>query len=518
MNDYRINTRALIAPGILWAAGLLLVAIFAPKTVYMNGMVMLGFLVLCTATFWALYALYKEFDKTGKDWPMFLDMLFPEYPVVEDHNELTRKLSGFRRSYSDFLSSGREEQNSELQNYASQLMWHSTALQKKRLMKNHLTLEMDSVRRAYSGKGSCVRENKYFDGRYRVNDVYEEISAVRIIKQDGKIIKRLRDNEVAHFTLLSANQAGADKITCPCCGNATTRENLLDGCDYCGTRFTVEDMKDRVDSFGLRRDFRTKASKKEAVKEVMFPWTTLIVMLPLVYFGLIGAFVYMPDTNIFLRLVTGLLAAGLLGLLGWSLKSLFLMLLLPFLLLISASSKSLDRKMIYNRKKEEEQEKQMADQVRKTDPLFSLQSFFGGIQNKLSAIHYAEFPKEINAFSEKDMSALTEKYKNVVDVDIQNLKMESYRADEKLQSADVSAELRLLELQGSKIKERNEKLKMKLIKDAGCKTQAVCGASVLKCQGCGASLSLMDGKTCKYCGKNLDLKLYDWVIDKYDII
>ena len=160
----------------------------------------------------------------------------------------------------------------------------------------------------------------------------------------------------------------------------------------------------------------------------------------------------------------------------------------------------------------------MADQVRKTDPLFSLQSFFGGIQNKLSAIHYAEFPKEINAFSEKDMSALTEKYKNVVNVDIQNLKMESYRADEKLQSADVSAELRLLELQGGKIKERNEKLKMRLIKDAGCKTQAVCGASVLRCQGCGASLSLMDGRTCRYCGRNLDLKLYDWVIDKYDIL
>ena len=266
MNDYRINTRALIAPGILWIAGLLLVAIFAPKTVYMNGMVMLGFLVLCTATFWALYALYKEFDKTGKDWPMFLDMLFPEYPVVEDHNELTRKLSGFRRSYSDFLSSGREEQNSELQNYASQLMWHSTALQKKRLMKNHLTLEMDSVRRAYSGKGSCVRENKYFDGRYRVNDVYEEISAVRIIKQDGKIIKRLRDNEVAHFTLLSANQTGAGKVICPNCGAETTRENLLDGCDYCGTKFTVEDMENKIDSFGLRRDFRTGASKKEAVE------------------------------------------------------------------------------------------------------------------------------------------------------------------------------------------------------------------------------------------------------------
>ena len=208
------------------------------------------------------------------------------------------------------------------------------------------------------------------------------------------------DNEVAHFTLLSADQVGGNKIICPNCGNPTTRENLLDGCDYCGTRFTVEDLKNRVDSFGLRRDFRTNASKSEAIKEVMFPWTTLIVMLPLIYFGLIGAFVYMPGMNIFIRLFTGLLAAALLGLLGWSLKSIFLTLISPILFLISATSTSMNRKLIYSRKKEEEQEKKMAEQVRESDPFFSIQSFFGGIQNKLAAIHYAEFPVEINAFSE----------------------------------------------------------------------------------------------------------------------
>ena len=57
-----------------------------------------------------------------------------------------------------------------------------------------------------------------------------------------------------------------------------------------------------------------------------------------------------------------------------------------------------------------------------------------------------------------------------------------------------------------------------MIKDASCKTQAVCGASVMRCQGCGASLSLMEGKTCSYCGRDLDLKAYDWVIDSYDVI
>ena len=59
---------------------------------------------------------------------------------------------------------------------------------------------------------------------------------------------------------------------------------------------------------------------------------------------------------------------------------------------------------------------------------------------------------------------------------------------------------------------------MTLIKDAGCRTQAVCGASVLKCKSCGASLSLMEGKKCEYCGRDLDLAAYDWVIAKYDVV
>ena len=515
-NDYKINYARLIGPGLIWAAGLALIITFAPRTVYINRMVGLGFLALCIGTFLTLYVLYLEYDKTGNEWPAFLDGFFPNYPVIEDKNETMRRLSGFRKSFSDYLSKDREEENSSLQDHATQLMWHSIALQKKRMLKLGLTMEMDSERRAYSGEGGFIREKKYFDGRYRVNDVYEEISAIRTFRKGGKIIGRIRDNEVAHFTLLSAKQIGANKIICPNCGNTTTRENLLDGCDYCSTKFTIEDLENRVDSFGLRRDFRTNVSKKEAVKEVMLPWADLILMLPLVYFGLIGAFVYMPGTNIFIRLFTGLLATGLFVLLGWCLRSMFLTMIAPILLLISNVSTSVNGKLIYSRKAEEEQERKMAERVRASDPYFSIQNFFGGIQNKLAAIHYAEFPAQINAFSENDMSSFIEKYRNVVDIDCQSMTMESYKTDKKLQTATVGVDLRLLELRGGRIKERNERLKMTMVKAAGCKTQAVCGVTVLKCGGCGASLSLMEGKTCQYCGRDLDLKRYDWVIAKYE--
>lgn len=122
MDNSRINVRAFIAPGLAWVAGLMLIVIFAPTTEELNGMVGLGFLVLCIATIWNLYVFYEEYNRIGKEWPFFLDSLFPHYPVVPDSDELSQRLSGFRRSLSDYLSSDRLEQNSDLQNYASQLM------------------------------------------------------------------------------------------------------------------------------------------------------------------------------------------------------------------------------------------------------------------------------------------------------------------------------------------------------------------------------------------------------------
>ena len=59
---------------------------------------------------------------------------------------------------------------------------------------------------------------------------------------------------------------------------------------------------------------------------------------------------------------------------------------------------------------------------------------------------------------------------------------------------------------------------MTLVKDVNCKTQAVCGPYVMRCRSCGSNLSLMDGKTCRYCGIEPDWKLFDWVIEEYEIL
>jgi hypothetical protein len=43
-------------------------------------------------------------------------------------------------------------------------------------------------------------------------------------------------------------------------------------------------------------------------------------------------------------------------------------------------------------------------------------------------------------------------------------------------------------------------------------TQGACEAVLLRCTGCGSSLSLLDGGTCHYCGRKLDLWRLDWMV------
>lgn len=42
-----------------------------------------------------------------------------------------------------------------------------------------ITMSLDSDRRAYTSKDKAVRCEEFFDGRYNVKDVYEEIDATR---------------------------------------------------------------------------------------------------------------------------------------------------------------------------------------------------------------------------------------------------------------------------------------------------------------------------------------------------
>jgi len=523
-NKRKINTSKLIKPGLVFLAGIIICAICAPLTQSVNSGVGLGLLTLMVGTVMLLFAIYKEIYRIGIEMPFPLNKLFPNYPIVEDRDEVETHINGFRQSLDEYLGTTGTVKNSTLQNYSSQLLWHSISLWKNRMAFNDITLRLESNRRAYTSKKNSVRCEDYFDGRYDVKDVYEEIDATRTFIYKGHEIKKLYDKEVAHFTLLSAKETDDGKTICPNCGGTTTKKDLIDGCDYCDTKFTVEDIENSVSSFGFRRDFAVCESKREAMRALIYPWVFVITEMPFVYFGFFGAFLYMTE-SVFARLFTGILTAVILGLFGLFFVKINMGIVLPSAIERDAKKERENRKIIFRPEDAINQEIKIAEYVRQFDSKFSIQSYFGGIQNKLLAIHFADNGNQINAFSDVDLSGLLDGYRSVVDVDVTSMTLCSYKLMEGsyenpdgIQTSEVEAELVLRDLIHGNIVERTEHVEMKLSKNGRCRTQAVCAPSLMKCEKCGGSLSLMEGKVCSYCGHELDLKKYDWVISEYKVV
>jgi len=445
-----------------------------------------------------------------------LNLIFPYYPIVEDYDELTRNLTDFKTAYSDFMNSeDKNRDNSKLQNHATQLLWHGIYLQKKRLERLNVQIELITSRRSYSKNTSPVRSKSYFDGRYNIDDVNEEIFSTRTYKYMGKNIKHVYDKEVAHYTILSAKSVGGGNIICPNCGNISSRSNFMDGCDYCGTKFTVEDLDSRVGSFGFNRDSFVSSGKKEDIIKLIYPWIYMIGITMFFNAGFYLPFFKSDDMNLAMKFLYAIPNAFLFALAGGVVITIVMFFIGPIIAIISEYIEIVDPDLLYNYKENLKQEIRRAEEVRKYDPLFSIQSFFGGIENKLNAVHFADNVKEINSFSDYDLSEKLQQYKDVVDIDTIRIMMDFYKVKDGMQTAMVNAILLIRELKNGKIEERKENVRMYLQKNEDCKTQAVCGPSILKCKSCGSNLSLIDGKKCEFCGQELNMKEYDWVITEY---
>ncbi|ACV38752.1 hypothetical protein [Leptotrichia buccalis] len=528
MKRKRYNKKMFIFPLIVWTIGFIISFIAykpsSPKSVYsipsFSGYIMLG---LGTGLFF--HALVKEKYRLKLKIRFPLKILFPAYPIVEDYNQLTRNMSSFKEVYSEFMNNiGGSKINSKIQDYATQMLWHCIYLQKKRMEKLGIQIGLESSRLSYSKKSDPVRSTLYFDGRYNVNDVYEEIYSVKTFRHENRNIKKVYNKEVAHYTFLSAKNVGKDEVVCPNCGSLSSRSNLIDGCDFCGTKFTIEDLDNRVASFGFRRDFEVMEGKREAIKKVIFPWFFFAGGMPFAYIGFLIPFISVKNMEIslpfaiiffYLQVIMGLLAAVVFSVLGFVFVTISMWFIVPVVMLFNQFFKFLNSKLVYRSKGKLYSENRMAQKVRKKDPLFSIQSFFGGVQNKLYAIHFADKRNQVNAFSDLDLSEYLKKYEKVVDIETLSLSMDLYRVKKGIQIATVRAELLLREFKDNKIKNRKEFLKLQLEKSEYCKTQAVCAPSILKCTKCGGNLSLLEGKICKFCGNELDMKEHDWVITEY---
>lgn len=452
----------------------------------------------------------------------FRDAVFPDFTAPGDSSEEESMITRFRSDLRDFFHMNGNAENSPIQHETTQIYWNILDMQRKRLRKKNIDLDFVTERKQY-GDAYPIRKSRFFDGKYIISSISEEIDSKRIYSFEGKKIHTKIDSQVAHYTVTDSKRSGDGQIVCPGCGHPSTRENLIDGCDFCRTRFSVEDLGTKMSGFALRDDYEVWYSKYQSFRKKFgaisfavcavpaFVWS-LFFTVPL-FISMIGeaGFVMSLTASVFSTLfVAG--AAGLFGMYGFQLG------LFPVIQL-AATTGYYSKKAMERIRKERDLNARAAEAIRKTDPLFSLEDFLSGVQSKLEYVHFADSGSAVNAFSlgDYDMSGCLAEYGDVIDMEADEILIDRYAVEGGMQKMNVSAELTLLKFNGARAESRRETVVMQLVKSAACKTQSVCAPSVLRCKGCGASLSLLEGKRCLHCGRDMGLENYDWVIARYAV-
>ncbi len=436
----------------------------------------------------------------------------------EKVGSVERLVADFKKTYSDFFSAQHITENSTLQSTATQMFWHILYLQKRRMEKKGVTMELFSERNGENAK--ALEKNAYSDAKFMVTDVKERIRAIRIFRRKTGAAYRKKSTELAHYTVARARTTSSeDRVICPNCGNETTRDNLLDGCDFCKTKFTVEDLGRRVNSFTLRDDYVTMLKKYEDIRESLLPWGMAIFISPIFLISLIGMLSAWNslEAGFFMKLFAVIACTALLTALGGSLvRFLYPIVLFPLMEMSEFLIGHYSKKEIEKRRALEDTNSGVFVNMRYTDKLFSKENFLSNVQNKLAAVHYAESESEIQAFALCDLGGYLKTYRDIVDMEVIEVQMLNYAKDDAVQTVRMSVLLNLL-YAGKRFKKKDERIDLTLIRSADSKTEAVCAPSVFKCKNCGNSLTLLNGGVCEYCGSKLNLSEHDWVISEYKV-
>ncbi len=166
--------------------------------------------------------------------------------------------------------------------------------------------------------------------------------------------------------------------------------------------------------------------------------------------------------------------------------------------------------------KQKEYDQVLKLRMSKVDPLFSPTAFYNSMRNKLYSIVFAENVVALRSFADEDfdVALFYEKFRNVIDIDIQEIKTKNFEKSDSYIITDVIMSVMVLryDKSGDTAEWSKEKVTMSFVKHIDNKTRNIFEPSIIQCKCCGGSYSLYEGKACSYCGNDIDYPMYDWLL------
>lgn len=423
----------------------------------------------------------------------------------EQDNRAVRAItSEFKENYRDFYNN-----DMPVSKHATQLLWHKMILSKTRMQNNGIEMRVDLLPMQKGGADIEPTIIWSDDGKYVSANVKEPVVATRTFLANGVPLMKLKDNEAANYTVIESLKAEGVYV-CPNCGAQGTVESLLDGCDYCTTKYTLEDFSKRVSAFGFSKDAQIYL---QLLAFKMLRIFFIIIGIAFVVGFLLGFVptIIMPRSSVLSALGSGILGGILAA--GWTIPFVGIVAFLTYLIISYVRAFSQTFSTVGGSRKRNN----FINKVRKHDPLFSIENFEGNLENKLISVHYADNFQSISSFVKCDLNPIIHNYANVMYCLMEDVQYLNYWVDESFQIVQLQAKMKLYVLGSDRMKQEKETIQMTMIKRKEQVTQEVCDKVVFTCSNCGGSINLLNGGLCDHCKTSLVLENYDWVITDYQI-
>lgn len=376
---------------------------------------------------------------------------------------------------------------------------YSLTLQKDRLTRYHTKIEYQLVPRME--RQSQVNSAVFTDEHYTNRLVWKAYDKTAVYSIEDERCLTLNDRELLYtiITRLNDDQAKASSA-CPNCGAVSEVSVLLDGCPFCHTRFLISDLFPRISNFYFLRDYGL--SEREAKSDTA-KWMTagaiagFLIRIP----GFIVDIVH--GENLFLLLITILLAAGVGSVFGYfalSLKLLSRVMKDAFKQAPRAAGQITAKK-------------KLTDFMKQQDPGFSFEYFFGKVQSLLKILIFSDDRTRLAVYDGPADDCMLESFNNIIDSQFDGaISFNSGRVEGNYCYLDLNVYMTDVYCQGNRLVRKSDSFQIGLCRNISKPVDFGFTIKRVNCKSCGASFDAAKEKLCPYCKSQYALREDDWVI------
>lgn len=418
----------------------------------------------------------KGFQEAG-------DILTNKYRYANYHAGTYDLISRYRMEVGRWYTEGDTHDQNPLST-TTQEHWYSLFLERKRLDSRRIKVFYRNFIGTMSPRSA--RESMRTDdatymyhtqGRFLTCRMSETTKLERVFVRDNAPIYQQNLTKRMDYYVISSKTPNETYI-CPNCATVLDSNRLIDGCDFCGTKFSVGAFEDKVSGFYSNLEL---FSSRETDSGSLFR-----IIPPAI---LIGLGIILPFYPFFLIIF----------------KVLFLLIGIGIAVI----------EQIRSNKKGPASSSLVKRRISEVNPYYSNEEFLSSLDCKMKAFCYADSYSEIEPFFEKDPE-IRPMFRSVLLCESGAYRMKEFRYDDQHQYLTLTLDLNMVCEANGKIGpvKKTVKINMRTVRNPKIKH----AVTTYACSNCGGTISLVEGGRCKYCGTKMNLENYDWIITDMELV